>query len=80
MVKVQPNPFSTSTIISITGLTHASIIDFELFDIVGNRVIEMRGITGDHFQVSRGSLSPGTYFYKLRDDRQKVGVGKLIVL
>lgn len=83
----RPNPFNPTTVISFT-LPRASIISFEIYNILGQRVIELgNGFyeAGKHSlwwngKTSNGkSVSSGVYFYKLSDGEHSVSKKMLLL-
>lgn len=77
-VSVYPNPFSDQTTFVLSDKVSGNY-SFELYDMMGKKVMDKQGITGTTFQVSRNGLSDGCYFYRIRSSEILIGKGKLMV-
>lgn len=78
-VKLYPNPFNNSAIISIdiaVQLNNASII---IFDILGKEVKTINNINKNEVILEKGEMSAGLYFYKLLNNSSEVSNGKFII-
>lgn len=78
-VIIYPNPFSTSATIQLTngnnvGQKHA----FELYDIVG-RTVKKVEFTGFQTEIKREELQSGIYLWKIFDNKNLIGNGKLVI-
>jgi PKD repeat protein len=78
-VAVSPNPFSDATIFAINSEKTNGVYTFELFDVLGKKVMEQTNITAKQFSIGRNNLENGMYFYKIYTAESVVGVGKVIV-
>lgn len=78
-IKVYPNPFSDATTFVIHSDKTNETYTFELFDVLGKKVMEQTNITAKQFSINRNSLENGMYFYKIYTAESVVGVGKVIV-
>lgn len=77
-VKTYPNPFTYNTTVELTGVDY-NTLDFYLYDAMG-RVVRHEQVVGqDRFQVERGNLDSGIYFYRIDTDGRAATSGKLIV-
>ena len=76
-VSAVPNPFSTSTTITVDGLKEK--FDFSLFDVTGRLLSTIPSIETKQFELKRDALPAGVYFYKLSNSGKKVANGKLVV-
>ncbi|MCX6199950.1 MAG: T9SS type A sorting domain-containing protein [Bacteroidetes bacterium] len=76
-VTAVPNPFSTSTTITVDGLKEK--FDFSLFDVTGRMLNSITSIETKQFELRRDAIPAGVYFYKLSTSEKKVANGKLIV-
>lgn len=75
---VYPNPFSETARIEL----HSRQLEngtFELFDVLGNKVRGMDGLTGTGLTIDREGLPAGIYFYQLVDAGKMIAAGKLSV-
>ena len=77
-VNVYPNPFSTSVTISINTQDIRYKTAFIVYDLLGQEVLQS-AITDPRFEIQRGDLQSGMYFYKLITASEVTGIGKLIV-
>lgn len=77
LVSAIPNPFSTSTIITVDGLKEK--FDFSLFDVTGRLLNSIPSIETKQLELTRDALPSGVYFYKLSTSGKKVANGKLVV-
>ena len=77
-VNLFPNPVSTTATIQITG----TVLDnaaFELYDVTGNRVMRLEGISGTTIEISREGLPSGMYFYNIIGENAVLVNGKISV-
>ena len=78
-VKVYPNPVRDEAFIKITSVPDISDAEFQVFDIVGNLVADVKGISDVVFQVNLGNLASGAYTYRLLNGGSFTGTGKRVV-
>ena len=78
-VKVYPNPVRDEAFIKITSVPDISDAEFQVFDIVGNLVADVKGISDVVFQVNLGNLASGAYTYRLLNGGSFTGTGKIVV-
>jgi hypothetical protein len=84
-VMIYPNPITQYALISLNAsIKHAGNIDFELYDVVGKKIMgtklaQLNAISDNVYRFEKGSLTPGTYFFRLVNDGEKLSEGKLIV-
>jgi hypothetical protein len=76
-IDVYPNPLVTTSTIHMPYPTSDSH-QFLLFDVLGNKVIQSEE-TGSSFQIERGNLKAGVYFFRVLDGAKLLGTGKLFV-
>ena len=79
--QVFPNPFNSYAKIKINNenLNHQSI-DFVMYDLLGNEIKHQQVIAGEkEFVIERRNISEGIYFYKLTNNHEIIGTGKLII-
>ena len=77
LINVTPNPFSTTAIITIEGVSKA--VDFELFNMIGKKVHGIYGVKGPSFILSREHLVDGVYLYRISGEKGLLKTGKVIV-
>ena len=76
-ISVYPNPFSETATIEVKGINLP--VSFSLYDQLGRQVKHFE-VSGSKFQVDRGGLSDGIYFYLLEDKQANlIGRGKLLI-
>lgn len=63
-VKIYPNPASTSVIIDLAELKTS--VDIELYDVLGNLVYAVSGITDSKYTLQRKQLASGIYYLNVR--------------
>lgn len=63
VVNISPNPAGSSANVTIKDLN--GYYDFTVFDVTGKIVRRIRNSSLNHFELERGSLKSGVYFYKL---------------
>ncbi|MCC7302837.1 MAG: VCBS repeat-containing protein [Bacteroidia bacterium] len=74
---VFPNPFSGSAnIVLASPVTHAEL---NVYDLNGQRVKHLAGISGQSIVLERSDLPAGMYFLHLTENEKLVGTVKLIV-
>ncbi|MBI2968193.1 MAG: PKD domain-containing protein [Bacteroidetes bacterium] len=78
-INFYPNPLHSTTIFKITARMDKKPLTFELFTLAGENVMALPEITGNRFEVERGNLSGGGYFYKISDRDGLLRVGKIAV-
>ena len=85
LIRVYPNPFSSSAVIQLAGGNCNKECSFVMYDVLGREVREFKveslpaGKAGLKFKVGRGSLRSGMYFYKITANNETIGMGKLVV-
>jgi uncharacterized repeat protein (TIGR01451 family) len=77
-IAVYPNPFQEITTFEIRG-NETGTYSFELTDVLGKKVKSLNGNSEKQFSVSRTGLENGIYFYKIYNNNQMIGAGKLII-
>ncbi len=75
-ILVFPNPAHDQLTIRINKFDQAEI--FEILDVTG-RVILKKDITSVESNIGIEDLKPGTYLYRIRNDKEIVKMDKLIV-
>lgn len=84
LLKVYPNPFTTSLTIPLTiGYNHNSTVELVFLDVAGREVDRISSIQsqGGSFQYTwtpKCNLSPGIYFCRLQIDNRFVQLEKVI--
>ncbi|MEC8853439.1 MAG: T9SS type A sorting domain-containing protein, partial [Bacteroidota bacterium] len=69
IISIYPNPFSKSTLISITNIT--SNYQLTLYDITGQKVLEQEDLNKNTHELERGTLSKGMYFLEIKTEEDK---------
>lgn len=79
-VTVFPNPFSSSTTISLHGYSGEQTFSLSVYDLEGREVKRLEGIESSEIVLSAENLSAGLYHFSLlTKDNSIVARGKLIV-
>ena len=68
-ISIYPNPFTKSTLISITNIT--SNYQLTLYDITGQKVLEQEDLNKNIYKLERGTLSRGIYFLEIKTKEDK---------
>lgn len=76
-VMAYPNPFSDKTQVVVEGLKGK--FDFNLFDVTGRLRKTIGSIENSRFEMQRGELTPGIYFYRISSGKKQMAFGKLVV-
>ncbi len=78
-IAVYPNPFNTSTTIKIPEELTIKDAEIKIYDLFGKQIINIVNIKNQEIIIDRKELSNGIYFYKLINENETIGTGKLIV-
>lgn len=78
VVSVYPNPFSENTTFVISNKVPGNC-SFELYDMMGKKVMNIQTIAEKKFEISRNGLAEGCYFYRIQSAENLVGSGKLMI-
>ncbi len=76
-VDIMPNPFHTSTLFKINGMSlqNGKLL---ILDAMG-RTISQKTFSGNVFRLKGNELNSGLYFYQIVDDEELIVTGKLMV-
>ncbi|MFZ4740038.1 MAG: T9SS type A sorting domain-containing protein, partial [Bacteroidales bacterium] len=77
-IKVFPNPSSDIITINIEG-TMPKKSSFFVYNIVGEKVINIENIETNSFTIRKKNLSDGVYFYELKPSTGNSIKGKLLI-
>lgn len=78
IVKIYPNPFSSSATIEIA--TESKIkYDFILYDQLGRQMKKIMNITEKRIIIEKDNLNSGMYFYKISSSEKIIGTGKILI-
>ena len=69
-VSLYPNPASTSTTIETKGYKGA--YDIQLFNMIGQTVLEANSIPTGKYNLERGNIKNGVYFMKIRTENEEI--------
>ena len=82
-INISPNPFSTSTtiVVSDKGQGTSEKLNFVMYDLLGREVKHLSFTNSliHSFTLDRGNLEEGMYFYKINDEKEMIGTGKIII-
>ena len=77
---VYPHPMINQSYLHFNASTKQSgSFVLEIIDIKGKSVNMNATMKKGYFEIHKGELSPGIYFYKISDHQEKVATGKIIV-
>ena len=80
MVTISPNPITTSATVRIANIPAGMEYSFTIHDMTGREVRSMKGrYDGTSFEISRGGLASGAYFYRFAPAKGNVVSGGIIV-
>jgi hypothetical protein len=68
-ISIYPNPFTKSTIISITNIK--SNYNLTLYDVTGQKVWKEEDLNQRTYELERGTLSKGIYFLEIKTEESK---------
>jgi hypothetical protein len=75
---LSPNPFTTSTILTLQGTYHNPSLF--IYNLLGQEVRSIPVGTNSQLTINREHLASGMYFYKLIDENKEVlGIGKMVI-
>lgn len=77
-VSIYPNPFNTSTKISVQG-SKSKAQTFILYDVFGRVVRTLSFGQEAELKLDRGNLADGMYFYKIISGGQVIHSGKILI-
>jgi len=78
-VKVLPNPFRNQATLQLEGLENTDNLELEIFNLSGQRIQYLNNSQNAQFQISRGEMSQGIYFFSVRQGAKFVARGKMVV-
>ncbi|MEM7038687.1 MAG: T9SS type A sorting domain-containing protein, partial [Bacteroidota bacterium] len=78
-VRVYPNPATSEVYARVDGLPVGTVLDFELYDLMGRKVSANVFSADNVFRADLGNLSTGVYVYRVVREGQLVKAGKLIL-
>jgi len=76
-VNVFPNPFNKYTTFKIEG-KRSNELYLSLYDMMGRQILQQH-THQQHITLHKNNLPPGIYVFRLRDEKQQLATGKLIV-
>ncbi|MEM6262559.1 MAG: T9SS type A sorting domain-containing protein [Bacteroidota bacterium] len=71
-ISLRPNPFSSSAFLEFSNPDNKPY-ELRILDLSGKEVQHYPTQTGNRFEILRGELASGMYFYQLTGERQAVG-------
>lgn len=75
-----PNPSQHGTTFYITEEKENAVYNFELYNMIGEKVKEIKNITSSTFYLSTDNIVRGVYYYKIYNNTNKIRLGKLVIL
>ncbi len=76
-VTAYPNPFTESTTIKVDGVK--TTFDFQLNNVLGEKVAEQKNISSKQFSFNRKNLAQGIYLYTISSEGKIIANGKIAV-
>ncbi|MFI5219729.1 MAG: T9SS type A sorting domain-containing protein [Bacteroidia bacterium] len=77
-INIYPNPFAVVATLTVNSNFKLKNADLKLFDVTG-REIKQFEIKNQKTEIKRENLSSGVYFYKVHNENELIGAGKLII-
>jgi uncharacterized repeat protein (TIGR01451 family) len=78
-VKVIPNPFNNTAQLKLEGLEYTDNLELEIFNLNGQRIQFLNNSQNGQFQLSKGEMSQGIYFFSVHQNGKVVARGKMVV-
>lgn len=77
-VKIYPNPFSESAILTVDNfeLKNSTLT---ITSVIGNTITEIKNISGNKVTINRENLNSGIYFYTIKKSGKIISSGKLVI-
>jgi hypothetical protein len=76
-LNVSPNPFTTTATVTFNKELHSAT--FSLYNLLGEKVAAISGISGESFQFKRGNLQSAVYIFEVREKGKNIGRGKAVI-
>ena len=76
-IKIYPNPFSTSTTISINDISKMGNCELRIYDVLGTEVMNT-SVTKQSTTLETSNLPSGIYFYRIITNNKTIQSGRLI--
>lgn len=76
---VIPNPFSQTATIEIEGLENYNNLSFEMYNLFGQTFRASQLPDDSRFEIERGDLPGGVYFFQLKQNNRVISNGKMVV-
>jgi len=77
-VNVFPNPFDEYTRFEVQGEA-VKELHLSVYDMMGREVLQQKAIHQQNITMKRNNLTPGVYVFRLRDEKQQLATGKLVI-
>ena len=78
-VKIFPNPSTGEFFAEVTGMEAGHRLSFEVYSLVGQRVLMGNFETGQRYRADLGAYPAGVYIYRILDGERLVKAGKLLL-
>ena len=75
--EIYPNPITDNAAVRFSNPDNEAF-EFELYNMTGQRMRAIRGITSSEFSLEKGDLEIGIYLYVLRSQSTKM-TGKILM-
>jgi uncharacterized repeat protein (TIGR01451 family) len=74
-----PNPFHNSTLLKIISPMKSGNYTLEIYNVIGEKMREINCLNKSEIVIERNNLEAGIYIFKLFNERELMGTGKLVV-
>jgi len=78
-LNISPNPMTSQSLLSFENPLNQPHT-FSLFDTTGKLIYTKTDIRSNQYQIDKGGLPPGVYFFELRTHQKNIGSGKLMIV
>lgn len=79
-LSIYPNPFSTSATLEIKNVEFGmKNVELRIYDLLGRDLNGFVIRNSDSFIISRNNLPNGIYFYKVRNKKEIIANGKMVI-
>lgn len=78
-LSVNPNPFSFFTTIYINSKFKLQNANCKIYNVTGEEVQNINNINTNEIKINRENLPNGMYFYKISNDSEIIGTGKILI-
>ncbi|MBW8051260.1 MAG: T9SS type A sorting domain-containing protein [Cytophagales bacterium] len=79
--KIYPNPYGYNTYLNYycTDITYQTKLSLFIYDLIGREVKQFNNITSGKLEFRGEPLPRGMYLYKIENEKEIIGTGKLVI-